>query len=251
MRGARVNVTLHQGTLSEAQALLLNIIPGVRSKSGPQAGSAFFRVPLNAADVVEQQLQAWGGRRGIDYSAMLDTRRVPFGATPQSLIVPPEELPLQPGILERLYGYQRRGLAQLQATLGGLAVWPCGSGKTLLGTLWAISYRPLLSTRQRIVIVTRPGTTEQWRSQIQTFTQGVSTLILEGQGAFEARESRKRKVHKRFTVAPGTALDALVVGYTGKVTKRARETLTRLVEAGQLDWKDLTGASSRRGPGRR
>jgi superfamily II DNA or RNA helicase len=82
---------------------------------------------------------------------------------------------VEPGFL---MSYQREGLARALTwpNESGLAVWSAGSGKTLLGILWALSAGPAVS-----IVVTKAAIRPSWDRQIREYTRGVELRSLIGE----------------------------------------------------------------------
>lgn len=179
MRGATYSFQL--GTFLSPRAVeILEWIPGVQARGAAVGSPAppLVRCPLHAGQLVYQTLVEWGLPHSV-------TQSIPtplIEGVPAASIVPPEKIPgLRPETAEVLTDFQRRHLPFHQERLGGMAVWACGSGKTLFGLLWA------LSVPGRILVITRSATVPQWESEVHRRFQGVQIACLYGQDGFEVR----------------------------------------------------------------
>tara|TARA_R100001594_G_scaffold42369_1_gene74426 strand:- start:8965 stop:10602 length:1638 start_codon:yes stop_codon:yes gene_type:complete len=84
---------------------------------------------------------------------------------------------LKPWVKDWLTEYQREGLRRVQHHTGALFYWACGAGKTAAAVAWAT----MGPTRSRTVVVTRAGTKQQWKREVEKLTNNCHPTILYGQ----------------------------------------------------------------------
>jgi superfamily II DNA or RNA helicase len=132
---------------------LLAVIPGVRSRGG------LLEVPENALWILgaEREIGASSGHPGLAKAALPWLRE------------------WVPGFLT---SYQREGIAR---ALGMPAQschfhWSAGSGKTLGAIVWLTAAGPGLT-----VVVTKAAIRPTWTRELNTYTQGIHSEVLDGQ----------------------------------------------------------------------
>ena len=144
--------------------------------------------------------------------------------------------------------YQRDGVRFLLERGGGIAKWPCGTGKTFLGILFLCG----CIARQegdKIIIVTRGSTTSQWASALSMFTtfeEGRDYMVIRGFSSYRIQESAPPKTIpyyraiKSLEAYEGRQTQATVEAYTyaqqqvdrSEVPPKRRVQIKKLVEAG-------------------
>jgi len=228
MRRARLTYDLDASCLNSEVRIEIGRIPGVVFTTTAQVECA-----LHNAEILEGLLTHYSVRH-------TRTVRWPEGLLIErpNLVIPPEDLPgLTAKTCDMLVPFQREGLAYVQRRLGGLAEWPCGTGKTLLGVMFERSYPG------RTIVVTRSGTVDQWESQYQDFCEPGSyrLITLDGTRGFVAEPSPPLRFTRvlRLAVAPealAPRLQALADQVTAKgrrrpVGKVIKDSLRALVAA--------------------
>jgi len=140
----------------EVRALLVSI-PGIRSRGG------LLQVPENASWLVLELLGS-------------------LGTPSQPCVRPGLARAAQPWLREWVPGfltsYQREGIAW---ALGKPSQschfhWSAGSGKTLGAIVWNLAAGPSLS-----VVVTKAAIRPTWARELETYTQGVHSEVLDGE----------------------------------------------------------------------
>ena len=178
MRGLRYLVRPEQPFSPEELAALFSL-PGVRHKTNR------IEVPWHLWGIVAQTFQMWGTRYQV--SQTVRGRRVE-PAFPERCTDPFAYVPGLGDDARRLATtFQQEGLAMFARLRGGVAAWPCGAGKTLLGLAFSLAF-----PGERSLVVCPSGTVGQWGSQYRRWST-VWPYLITTASHFEVRSTRQPK----------------------------------------------------------